>query len=49
MFNVRLTVDELYLNHLYGKWLFTWLLLVMSLVVSYFMLFFFSRDVLGDI
>ena len=29
MLNVRLAGD-----HLYGKWLFTWLLLVMSLMVS---------------
>ena len=29
MFNVRLAGD-----HLYGKFLFTWLLLVMSLMVS---------------
>ena len=33
MFNVRLADD-----HLYGKWLFTWLSLVMSLMVSYFVL-----------
>ena len=31
MFNVRLAGD-----HLYEKWLFTWLLLVMSLMVSSF-------------
>ena len=30
MFNVRLAGD-----HLYGKWLITWLSLVMSLMVSY--------------
>ena len=35
MFNFRLA-DE----HLYGKWLFTWLSLVMSLMVSYFVLSF---------
>ena len=35
MFNVRLADD-----HLYGKWLFTWLSLVMSLMVSYFVLSF---------
>ena len=36
MFNVRLAGD-----HLYGKWLLTWL----SLVMSSFLLSFFSRDV----
>ena len=41
MFNVRLADD-----HLYGKWLFTWLSLLMSLMVSYFVLSFFPRDVL---
>ena len=35
MFNVRLAD-----NHLYGEWLFTWLSLVMSLMVSYFVLSF---------
>ena len=30
-------------NHLYGKWLFTWLLLVMALMVSYFVLSFFHE------
>ena len=39
MFNVRLAGV-----HLYGKWLFAWVSLVMSLMVSYFMLSFFSRD-----
>ena len=34
MFNVRLAGD-----HMYEKWLFTWLWLVMSLMVSYFVLF----------
>ena len=33
MFNGRLAGD-----HLHGKWLFTWLSLVMSLMVSYFVL-----------
>ena len=33
IFNVRLAGD-----HLYGKWLFTWLSLVMYLIVSYFVL-----------
>ena len=33
MCNVRSAGD-----HLYGKWLFTWLSLVMSLMVSYFVL-----------
>ena len=31
MFNVRLDGD-----HLFGKWLLTWLTLVMSLMLSYF-------------
>ena len=39
MFNVRLAGD-----HQYGKWLFTWLSLVMSLVVSCFVLSFFSHE-----
>ena len=43
MFNVRLAGD-----HLYGKWLITWLSLVMSLMVSYFVLSFFPRDVLDE-
>ena len=30
MFNVRLAGD-----HLYGKWLFTWLLLLMAFMVSW--------------
>ena len=38
MFNVRLAGD-----HLYGKWL------VLSLMVSYFVLSFFQRDVLDEI
>ena len=38
MFDVRLAGD-----HLFGKWLFTWLLLVMSLIVSYFVLSFFQE------
>ena len=42
MFSVWLAGD-----HLYGKWLFTWLSLVMSLMVSYFVLFFFPRDELA--
>ena len=33
MFNVRLAGD-----HVYGKWLFTWMSLVMSLIVSHFVL-----------
>ena len=33
-------------DHLYGKWLFTWMPLVMSLMVSYFVPYFFSREVL---
>ena len=44
MFNVRLASD-----HLYGKWLFTWLSLVMSLMVFYFVLSFFPLDVLDEI
>ena len=44
MFNVRLAGD-----HLYGKPLFTWLSLLMSLMVSYFVLSFFPRDVLDEI
>ena len=44
MFNVRLACD-----HLYGKWMFTWLSLVMSLMVSYFVLSFFPRDLLDEI
>ena len=44
MFNVWLAGD-----HLYWKWLFTWLSLVMSLMVSYFVLSFFPRDVLDEI
>ena len=36
-------------NHLYGKWLFIWLSLVMSLMVSYFVFTFFRRDVLDEI
>ena len=39
-FNVRLADD-----HLCGKWLFTWLSLVMSLIVSNFKQSFFPRDV----
>ena len=35
-------------DHLYGKLLFTWLSLVMSLMVS-FCAFFFPRDVLDEI
>ena len=44
MFNVRLAGD-----HLYGKWLFTWLSLVMLLMVSCFVLSFFARDVLDEL
>ena len=43
MFNARLAGD-----HLYGAWLFTWLSLVMSLMVSYFVLSFFPPDVLDE-
>ena len=44
MLNVRLAGD-----HLYGKLLFTWLSLVMSMMVSFFVLSFFPRDVLDEI
>ena len=44
MFNVRLTGD-----HLYWKWLFTKLSLVMSLMKSYFVLSMFPRDVVDEI
>ena len=43
MFNVRLAGD-----HLYGKQLFTWLSLVVSLMAS-FVLSFFPLDVLDEI
>ena len=43
MFHVRLASD-----HLYGKQLFTWLSLVVSLMAS-FVLFFFPLDVLDEI
>ena len=43
MFNVRLAGD-----HLYGKQLFTWLSLVLSLMTS-FVLSFFPLDVLDEI
>ena len=36
-------------DHLCWKWLFTWLSLVMSSVVSYFVLSFFPCDVLDEI
>ena len=42
MFNVRLAGD-----HLYGNSLFTWLSLLMSLVVSYLVLSFFPTRCLG--
>ena len=42
MFNVRLAGE-----HLYGKWLFTWLSLVVSLMVTYFVLSFFPTRCLG--
>ena len=44
MFNVRLAGD-----HLYGKRMFIKLPLVMSLMVTYFVLCFFPRDVLDEI
>ena len=43
MFNIRLAGD-----HLYGKQLFTWLSLVVSLMAS-FVLSFFPLDVLDEI
>ena len=43
MLNVRLADD-----HLYGKSLFTWLSLVMSMICL-FVLFFIPRDVLDEI
>ena len=39
MFNVRLAGD-----HLYGKSLCTWLSLLMSFMVSYFVIFFFPHE-----
>ena len=44
MLNVRLAD-----GHLYGKLLFTWLSLVMSVMVSFFAVPFFPRDVLDEI
>ena len=44
MFIVRLAGD-----HLYGKWLLTWLSLAISLIVSYFGLSFYPGDVLDEI
>ena len=44
MFNVRLAGD-----HLYWKSLFTWLSLLMSLMVSNFVLSFFLQDVSDEI
>ena len=44
MFNVRCAG-----SHLYRKWLFTWQPLVMSLVLSCFVLSFFPLDVLDEI
>ena len=44
MFNVRLAGD-----YMYGKLLFTWMSLVMSLIVSYIVLSVFPRDVLDEI
>ena len=45
MFSVKLADDQL----VYGKWLLAWLPLAMSLIVSYFVLSFSSRDVLDEI
>ena len=36
-------------GHLYGKQLFTWLSLVVSLMASLFMLSFFPLDILGEV
>ena len=44
MLNVRIAGD-----HLHGKLLFTWLSLVMSLLVSVCAVLFFPRDVLSEI
>ena len=44
MFNVRLAG-----GNLYWKWLFTWLSMVMSLMVTYSVLSFFPRAVLDEI
>ena len=44
MFNVRLAG-----GHLYGKQLFTWLSLVVSLMARLFVLSFFPLDVLDEI
>ena len=44
MLDVKLADD-----HLYGKWLFIWLSLVMSLIVSYFVLSFSPRNALDEI
>ena len=44
IFNVRLTDD-----HMYGKWLFNWLSLMISLIVSYFVPSLFPRDDLDEI
>ena len=41
-------IVRLAFGHLYGKYLFTWLSLVMSLIAS-FVLSFLPRDVLGEI
>ena len=42
MFNVTLAGD-----YMYGKLLFSWLSLLMSLIVSYFVLSFFTTRYLG--
>ena len=39
MLNVRLALD-----HLYGKWLFTWMSLVMSMMVSFCTFIFFFKE-----
>ena len=44
MFKVRLAAD-----HLYGKSLFTWLSLLMPLMVSNFVMALFPQDVLDQI
>ena len=54
--NIKKEIDEnrcfilrLACDYLYGEWLFTWLSLVMSSMVFYFVLSFFPRDVSDEI
>ena len=46
--NIKISKNRLACDHLFGKLLFTWLSLVMSMMVS-FVLSFFPRDVLDEI